>query len=174
MIGDDAVRKATGHDWAEWLKLLDRAGARKMTHREIVDVVGGQFDAGPWWQQMVAVTYEQKRGLRELHQKTDGFSASVSRTFAVPVSELFAAWQDARGRAKWLGRRKLTVRKSTADKSMRITWPDDSSVEVNFYAKGDAKSQVAVQHAKLKDKAAVAEKKELWSEALGKLKAILE
>ena len=34
-IGDEAVRAKTGRDWAEWLAVLDAAGAAKMTHKEI-------------------------------------------------------------------------------------------------------------------------------------------
>jgi hypothetical protein len=34
-ISSEAVRKATGRTWAEWLRLLDKAGAKKMAHGEI-------------------------------------------------------------------------------------------------------------------------------------------
>jgi len=35
---DEAVRKATGKGWSQWLALLDRKKATQMSHREI-----GQF-----------------------------------------------------------------------------------------------------------------------------------
>ncbi len=31
-LSDQAVKKATGKSWQEWLAILDKAGARKMTH----------------------------------------------------------------------------------------------------------------------------------------------
>ena len=31
-ISDEAVAKATGKTWAEWLKVLDAAGAKIMSH----------------------------------------------------------------------------------------------------------------------------------------------
>ncbi len=65
------------------------------------------------------------------------------------------------------------VRKATTDKSMRITWDDGTSVEVGFYAKGAAKSMVAVAHTKLPDKARADELKRFWSERLDALAAQL-
>lgn len=70
---------------------------------------------------MVTVGYEQARGLRDKHQKTDGFSASVSKTLSVPLGRLFEIWSDEQTRAAWLGE-SFTVRKATQNKSMRVTW----------------------------------------------------
>lgn len=58
--------------WNQWFAILDKAGAKKMTHQEIVKFLNSQHDVGPWWQQMVTVTYEQARGLREKHEKPGG------------------------------------------------------------------------------------------------------
>jgi hypothetical protein len=58
---------------------------------------------------------------------------------------------------------------------MRITWvADGSHVDVGFYRKGEEKSQVALEHSKLKSAAEVAKSKAFWSDALGRLKALLE
>jgi hypothetical protein len=160
MIGDEAVRKATGKDWKEWFTLLDKAGARKLDHKGIVAVVG-ERGAGPWWQQMVTVTYEQERGLREKYQKAGGFSANASKTIGAPLAKVYPAFQ-----ARMKKEPGVEIRKARPGKSMRLTWRDGSSVNVNFYAKGDAKSQVAIEHEKLKDGQDVAQKKKYWSEAL--------
>lgn len=173
-ISDEAVKNATGRDWAEWFRIFDKAGAAKLDHRGIT-AIADEHGAPPWWGQMVTVRYEQERGLRAVHQKMDGYSASISRTIAAPVKEIYEAWEDGRRRTKWLKEPKLTVRKATPHKSLRITWSDGaSSVEVNFYPKGDEKAQVTVQHSKLKDADAVAEKKAFWGEALGRLKKDVE
>jgi hypothetical protein len=166
-IGDEAVKKATGRDWNEWLKLLDKAGAKTMSHQEIV-AVAAEHGAGPWWQQMVTVTYEQKRGLREVHQQAGGFTANVSRTMNVPVAALYKAF------AKWVRKQDATVRTSTPNKSMRITWSDGTNVEAGFYEKGDEKSSIAVQQSKLADAAAVQTSKAYWSEVLAGLKGEVE
>jgi uncharacterized protein YndB with AHSA1/START domain len=176
-MGDDAVKAKTGKVWAEWFKILDKAGAKKMSHQEIVALLSQEHGVGPWWQQMVTVTYEQARGLRAIHEKPGGFQISVSRTLAASVSKIFKAWQDENTRKLWLTTTgsPLTIRKATANKSMRITWTDGkTSVEVNFYPKGAGKSQVVVQHSKLPDAKAAARLKTFWAGALDRLQELVE
>jgi uncharacterized protein YndB with AHSA1/START domain len=171
-IGDEAVRARTGKGWKEWFRIIDAAGGRTMDHKAIVAVLTGH-GAGDWWRQMVAVGYEQARGLRKKHEKPDGFSVSASKTIAAPVGELFRAWSDPRARGRWLPD-PLQVRKATADRSLRITWGDGTNVDVNLYSKGPAKSQVAVEHARLRSEREATGKKTFWGEALERLKARLE
>src|SRR5262245_24402010 len=100
-VSDDAVRAKTGKGWDEWFALLDRAGAAKMDHKQIVACLD-KYPIGGWWQQMVTVAYEQERGLRAKHQQADGFATGVSRTVGVPVDTLYGAWHNARKRRRWL------------------------------------------------------------------------
>jgi hypothetical protein len=104
----------------------------------------------------------------------EGFRASGSRTVNVPVDRLFQAWVDDAVRGGWLGEGKLTIRGATANKSLRARWEDDTPVDVRFTAKGDAKSEVAVDHRKIADGAAAAAQKGTWKAALDRLKAGLE
>jgi hypothetical protein len=172
-ISTAAVAKATGHGWNYWLRVLDQAGAAKLPHKEIVKVLYDKLGLRKsWWVQMVTVGYEQARGLRKLNQKADGFVATVSRTVAVPVSALFAAWEEGR-RGDWLPDA-LEVRRATRNKSMRITWPDGSGIDVNFYDKGGSKAVVAIEQGKLADEGAVAAVKQLWGSTLDRLKSTLE
>lgn len=174
-IGSDAVMKATGKAWEEWLKVLDRAGAVKMPHKEIATLVFDKYDVPGWWAQMVTVGYEQARGLRALNQKADGFVANASKTFATNLERLYTAWHDPRLREFWLPGAPLEVRRSTDGKSMRMMWTlGNSSIDVNFYAKGGDKSMVQVQHTKLSDAEAVAVQKAYWTEGLERLRAWLE
>jgi hypothetical protein len=174
-ISDDAVLKATGKTWAAWIKLLDADGAKKMAHKEVVALLYTKHGVGPWWQQMLTVGYEQARGKRVLHEKSDGFSVSRSKTIAVPLAELYAAWNDQRKRGKWLADADFTVRKATANKSMRITWIDgETDVSVMFTAKGAGKSHVALDHGRLKNARHADKMKAYWTEQLEKLKTLLE
>src|SRR6202163_3349304 len=93
-VGSDAVLRATGRAWDEWLKLLDRAGAKKMPHKDIAMMLSRKFEVPDWWSQMVTVGYEQARGLRSVNQNAAGFAANASRTLAVPVGRLYDAWND--------------------------------------------------------------------------------
>ena len=173
-VSDVTVKEKTGKSWNEWFRLLDRAGAKNMTHREIVKVLADEFDVGPWWRQMLTVGYERARGLRDKHETPAGYQAGASRTVNVDVQALWDAWHDARQRRVWLGEVQLTVRKSTPPKSMRITWSDGSHVDVLFQSKGDAKSSVSVDHRKLPDRDRVEAMKDFWRDRLGRLKDKLE
>jgi len=173
-ISTAAVEKATGKDWAQWCRLLDKDGAMKMPHKEIAQLLVGKYAVGAWWSQMVTVGYEQARGLRKPHETSRGFQASASRTINVSLSKLFNSWSSSAERAFWLKPAALNISKETPGKSMRVIWPDNTRVEINFYAKGPAKSQVALRHNKLKSEADVATAKEFWTTALDRLKAQLE
>jgi uncharacterized protein YndB with AHSA1/START domain len=156
------------------VKALDRVQAYTWSHGEIAAHVREKYEIPGWWAQGVTVGYERIKGLRAVGQRRDGsFAATKSRTFAVPLVRLYRAFHDARTRARWLPGVRLTVRAATRGKSMRITWPDRTSVAVGFTSKGPAKSAVAVQHEKLADRAAAARVKQYWAERLDDLQALL-
>jgi hypothetical protein len=173
-ISTAAVKKATGRTWAQWLALLDQAGARKLPHREIARLLDRKHRLPDWWGQMVTVGYEQARGLRVKHQKTDGFEISVTKTMAAPVDRAFAAWRDPALREKWLPRTPLTVRKATPHKSIRILWPDGTLVSVNFWPKGPLKCSVVPQHGRLTTPEAADKMKTYWAAKLEALRVFLE
>lgn len=173
-MSDEAVAAKTGKNWKQWFAIIDKAGGRKMTHQEIVKFLNSKHDVGPWWCQMVTVTYEQFAGLRKTHEKPDGFQISVSRTLNTPIGFLYSSFENEPSRKEWLGEEGLVVRKATKNKSMRVTWKDGkTSLEINFYPKDKDKSQVVVQHSKLSSAAAAARMKTYWSKALDRLKASL-
>ena len=174
-IGDAAVKAKTKKNWKQWVAALDKAGAKKMSHKEIVAIVSDRYGIGPWWRQMVAVAYEQAGGLRQKHEKPGGFEIGRSKTIAVSVSELYNAWTDEKLRDCWLKDGPLVVRHAARNKCIRITWLDGkTSVETSFYSKGDAKTQVTVQHGKLPTAKQGEQLKRYWGKALDQLKAVLE
>jgi uncharacterized protein YndB with AHSA1/START domain len=172
-MSDEAVEAKTGKTWSRWFKHLDAAGAKKMTHQEIVAHLRDKHGVRPWWQQMVAVTYEQARGLRQAHEKPSGYEVSISRTIAAPIGKAFKAWTDEKTRKQWLPSN-FTVRKSTPNKTIRITWSDGTDVVAGFYPKSADKCQVVAQHGKLKDAKAGTRMKKFWADALDGLKELLE
>jgi hypothetical protein len=173
-ITDEAAKKATGKDWAAWFALLDKAGAKKLDHKGIVAIVHKrQPTIGGWWAQMVTVSYEQARGLRALHEKPGGFEISGSKTVNVPIDALFEAFADDAKRAQWLGAA-LKVRKATRPKSARFDFKGGMLVSANFYAKGNSKSYVGLNHGKIKNAKDAARFKKFWAEKLEGLRAHLE
>jgi len=172
-VSDAAVRAATGKGWDEWFAILDAFDVGNNSHKAAAIHLSEVHACPDWWSQMVTVGYEQERGLRKKHETPQGYQMGVSRTFPVPVVDLYGAWSDEQIRARWLPE-PIAIRKATLDKSMRITWPDRISLSVNFWVKADTKSQVQVIHEKLPDEAAVATLKPYWREALTRLARVLE
>ena len=159
-MSDAAVKKGTGCTWASWVKALDHAGAQAWPHGAITRYLREKYDTPSWWTQMVAVGYERIKGLRERGQQRGGeYRCTKSRTFDAPLGRVYLAFR----------RGKYTVRTATKNKSMRITWPDGSSVAVGFAAKGRSKSQIAIEHSKLESKGAAERMKAFWTERLESL-----
>ena len=145
-----------------------------MNHKTIAGRVRDEFQISAWWAQTVTVAYERIRGLRDVGQRCDGsFQASKSKTVAAPIGKLYRAFSVARTRRRWLPDVELKVRKSTPQKSMRITWEDGTAVDVHFTEKSSRKSQVAIQHRKLASKSDVEARKEYWGERLQALVEVL-
>lgn len=170
---DEAVLKATGKDWDGWFKVLDKAGAKKLAHKDIAIWIGENFDVGGWWCQMLTVGYEQARGLRKLHEKARGFEIGGNKTINVPVARLFEAFADDKLRQSWVGDL-LTVRKATKPKSVRFDFKGDMLVSANLYPKGAGKSNVGINHGKIKDQKSAEKFKKFWAEKLADLKTMLE
>ena len=173
-LSDESVKKATGCAWEKWVFVLDKAGGERDVASRAGEVHPREVRDADWWTQMVAVGYERIRGLRAQGQQRSGdWSVSKSKTVGVPLAKLYAAF-NARGRAKWMDGVKLTVRGATPNKSMRLRWEDGSPIDVGFMAKGDAKSQVALEHRKLASKAEADRMRAFWTERLNALAAMLK
>lgn len=173
-VSDAAVQAKTGCSWDQWYTTLDRAGAQRMSHREIVALIGKRWQVGPWWQQMVTVGYERARGKRAVHETASGFSAGVSRTIGAAPEKAYRAWTDARTRKVWLPNQRFTVRTAIKPRSLRITWPDGAKLEVMISAKGADRCIVAVTHAGLSSAPAVRGAKSYWAARLDALRETLE
>src|SRR3954471_19222771 len=174
-LSDESVKKATGCAWEKWVFVLDKAGAKEMSHPELTTYIREKYKTPSWWTQMVAVGYERIRGLRAHGQQRSGdWSVSKSKTVGVPLAKLYAAFSNGRTRAKWMPGVKLAVRGATVNKSLRLRWEDGSPIDVGFMAKGEAKSQVALEHRKLASKAEADRMRAFWTERLTALAAMLK
>lgn len=175
-MGDEAVRAKTGKGWKEWFALLDRTGADQMEHKDVAAYLYETHKVNGWWSQMITVGYEQAKGKREKNQRPSGhYEISVSRTLKVPVSKLYAAWQNVKARDRWLGKEALLLRSATANKYLRLVRSvDQTKLDINFYSKGKTKSQLAVQHGKLSDAETADKMKNYWSNKLDRLKEFLK
>lgn len=171
-ISSDAVRAKTGKGWEEWFTILDKENAASFPHKQIAALLHEKYGVPAWWAQMVTVGYEQARGLRQVNQQSSGFTANISRTISCPAQVVYEAITNSRRRKRWLDL-DLKVTTSTAAKSVRIAAADGTRVDINLYAKGDAKTVLQLQHERLAHASAVQSKKAYWSAALESLKQLL-
>ena len=163
-VSDDAVAAATGRNWHQWMAFLEGLGAAELTHKEIVALTAGPGGLGnSWWQQSVAVGYEQARGLRVVGQSSGAdFQIGVQKTLPVPPDVAWTLLADGPGRDAWLGKiASLGLRRGesyqTAEgymgeirscvpgESIRLTWthPDlarPSTLQVYLAPSGDRTS----------------------------------
>jgi uncharacterized protein YndB with AHSA1/START domain len=174
-ISDTKVVAATGRGWQAWFALIDKWGGVKQSHAEIARWLVNEHEVDRWWSQTLTVGYEQARGLREPGQHADGFAVSASKTEAVTLKQLYAAFVDDRQRARWLPDAELRLRKPNPYKSARYDWEDGSTREnVFFDTPGKGKSRIAIQHERLPDSDTAADMKAWWRERVAALKRLLE
>ena len=168
-LSDEAIKNGSGKTWAEWVEILDAWGAAEKPHKEIAWYVA-DLGVDGWWAQGVTVGYERIKGLREHGQRRDGhFEGSASKTFAVPVERLCAAWTDESERDRWLEPGTLTMRTAQAGRSARFDLADGGILALWFTDKGPEKSSVALQLDKLTAKAAANAFRETWKARLADL-----
>ncbi|MGE3475487.1 MAG: hypothetical protein AB7H70_06730 [Rhodospirillaceae bacterium] len=166
-MSDAAVKAKTGRTWSQWFTLLDKAGAAKMTHKAIAELIAKRHKIPGWWAQMVTVGYERARGLRKVNETLSGFRTSVSRTLDAGVDAAFDAWDNAKTRAAFL-KEAVNVSTRNPGKNLRFTWKV-GRVEVRFVVKGPKKTQVTVDHEGLKSAADVGKARAQWSATMDKL-----
>ena len=174
---DASIRERTGRGWEEWFDRLDEWGAAERQHREISRWVAAELGIEPlaWNAQAITVSYERARGGRAVGEHPDGFAVTASKTVAVPVERLYEAFTDPSARSRWLGDAELRERTATRPRSARFDWgAGETRVNVTFDAKGDEKSTVALEHARLADAEEAEARKAWWRERLNALKAQLE
>ena len=140
-VSSEAVAKATGRSWEEWLEFLDALEGQELDHKGIVALIAGPgMLSNGWWQQSVAVGYEQARGLRVVGQTSGaGFQIGVQKTLPTPGDKAWKLLTDGPGLATWLGETDALefrkgeeyvtsdgcwgeVRSSSAGHRIRLTW----------------------------------------------------
>ena len=174
-VADAKVVEITGRGYEAWFAVLDEWDAPRRTHTEIARWLREEHGVDGWYSQALTVGYERARGLRAPGEKADGFAVTASRTVAVPVERLFAAFEDRAVRERWLPGADMRTRTATAPRSARYDWEDGSTrLIVGFEDKGESKSLVSLSHERLPDAETADGMKAWWRERLTELKSRLE
>ncbi len=168
-MSDDAVEAKTNRTWREWVRVLDGVDAASWPHPEIAKHLLEVHGLGSWWAQMVTVGYERIRGLRQKNQRREGtFDVNKSKTLPVAITTLFRAFRQHLG-GVGLGDLKISVRKATPSKSLRLSAGPGRPIAVHFWEKGARKSQVQIQHQKLSSVEEADRVRALWTSFLESL-----
>lgn len=165
-----AIERATGRSWSDWLAFMDSIGAKDLDHHaiatKVLDELVGTSDNPGWWTQSVTNTYEQYIGRRVPGQRPDGtFRLSVSKSTALSMSTLMEKWtafaaKDAGAQAM------ITAQPRISGTSNRITWRakgvDNTSITVISEPKPNGTASLVVQHGGLVSQEINAQAKEQW------------
>ena len=168
-VKDETLVQKSGKDWASWFQILDKDGAKKLNHTQIASLLYEKHKVSQWWCQMIAVGYEQERGIRVVGEDCNGnFSTGKSVTIAASAKEIYDAWANEKARLSWLNC-KLEQRKCTPHKTLRFGVTGGSNVEVRLTPKGPDKTQVVVDHMKLNRAKDIERMKAYWTKSLATL-----
>src|ERR671914_3104579 len=174
-VSDEVIRRRTGRGWEEWFEILDDSGAITKPHREIARWLQSEHRIDGWSAQSVTVSYERAGGRRAVGEHADGFAVTASKTVAVPVERLYDVFVDPSLRKRWLPDDALRERTATKPRSARFDWGDgETRVIVGFESRGESKSTVSLEHARLSDAAEAERMKAFWRERVAALKEVLE
>ena len=176
--------KSTGHDLEHWFKILDKFG-KTQGHTRAAEYLYTEHKVKAWHGQMIVVTWERRRGLRQENQSCTGtFQVSVSRAIDAPVTGVADFMNDAKSRKAWLETATPALGKAVEEafasgKTVEMKKPDygrlrykwlSSVVEIRIYGQGAGKSSVVADSSALPDADAVAVRREAFSQALDRLK----
>lgn len=191
-VSTESVRKGTGKGWAEWITILEKAGAKNWTHQELVAFLKKKYRLSPWWQQGVAVGFEIATGQRREGQNLKGeYGVLVSRTFPLGVKALWKLMTSPEGIATWLkpmGDFSLKVKQQyeveggvygevrtlKAYERARLTWTEEewskaTVLNLMFIPRTPAKSILVFHHERLVSSQQREEMRRYWRGRLEEL-----
>jgi uncharacterized protein YndB with AHSA1/START domain len=195
-VTDATCREKTGKTLKQWYAELDGRGGIAKGRRELVNHVYEHCNKDAWWSTTIVVEYERERGQEEKDGLPAGYSICSTKTVAAPLAKVFAAFGDAKLLDQWLGPKtgvkleeggtlengdgdRFTFKKVRPQKDVKFTFEraditPATQVEVLFADKGQGKTGITLNHTRIQSRADADRLREGWSEALTKLKSVLE
>lgn len=164
--GDDAVRKATGRGWDDWVDLIEAWPGKDEGHPAIAAHLAKVHKVDLWWSQSITGGYERIMGLRLPYQRPDGtFTAGKSKTITADGDELRVMLLDESARTDLFPGHHSELRSQPSAKAIRIA----IGPGVAQFAVGppeDGRVKVTVSHEQLPEYAMVDKWKFYWAEWL--------
>ena len=185
-LSNKTAIKSTGHDLEYWFKVLDKFG-KANGHTKAAEFLYAEHKVQAWHAQMITVTWERSRGLRQENQSCTGaFQVSVSRRIAASTDWIVDFINNPKARKDWLKASSPALRKAIEDAfadgktletkkagyaRMRYKWLS-SVVELRVYGKPSEKSSIVADSSDLPDADAVTVRREAFAQALDRLRNI--
>lgn len=187
-LSDRSARKSTGHGLDHWFEVLDRFG-KTHGHQKAAEYLYSEHKVKAWHAQMITVTWERKRGLREENQSCTGtFQVSVSRSLEASVNEVTAFINDPKSRRRWLAGAPPALARALEEafasgKSLEMKKPEyarmrykwlSSVVEIRVTGRPGGKCSLVADSSSLPDAGAVPVRREAFGLALDRLRDLVK
>ena len=194
-VSSEAVKKATGKPWIEWVEFLNNRCTSESTHKDMVKILReeGLVKSG-WWQQTIAVGYEIVRGSRVLGETADaGFEVGVQKTVNLSLQETWRLITSETGIKLWLGEvddmelamgkilhtidgASAEIRSIKPEERIRIKWqPRDEIIPSTFQitlTPAKDKTSIRVHHENLSGETSRSEMQVHWRNILDRISNI--
>ncbi len=189
---DDSCKKETGKSLQEWFAVLDERGGPSVGRRDIGNFLYFECKNGEWWSPTIYTEYERARGVTDKDGRPTGYSICATKQVKAPVNDVYKAFTDAGTLDKWFGPgtkldlrdggsmenadgNKMDIVRVRENKDLRMIWHGSEPSPVEAMLKGSGgKTMITVNHTRIQDRAEADGIRAAWTEALGKLKTLLE
>jgi hypothetical protein len=184
-MSDAALAERTGKTWGEWRTILETAGGTGMDRKEVLAVLAEE-GVGPLWRQMIAARYERigepeapsaapapKKVAPKPKPVASNLSVHVTRMVSVTLEAAYNAWERPTRRKRFLDT-EVTFAGRPDGKVLRFGWENASRVIVQFVARSKTRTQVTIEHERLKTEDDVERLTAYWTETLDKMQALVE
>lgn len=162
-FSDDAVRSATGRDWAQWRDTIEAWPGRDDGHAAVAAWLQAEHGVDGWWAQSVTVGWERITGRRLRYQVADGtFTVNKSATFDLDADELRELFGSDTGRDALFPGLEPQLRSRPQSKNPRIGLVDGVA-EFAMSVKSPGRTTLTVSHAKLTSPVQTERWRDFWA-----------
>ena len=103
LVTAKSVQKHTQKNWEQWIRILEKVGARNWNHQEIVAFLVKKYKLDLWWQQQVTSGFEIAIGRRVVGQTLAGkYTTTTTKSLHIGKKEAWKFLTSPAGQALWL------------------------------------------------------------------------
>ncbi|MEK7357274.1 MAG: SRPBCC domain-containing protein, partial [Bdellovibrionota bacterium] len=192
MYKSDSVKKHTRKTWDEWISILTKAGAERLEHGEIANLLKKKYKLTNWWQHVVAGGFEIHIGRKVEGRNAKGrWSLTATKSIHYAAGDVWKFLVSDEGQRTWLRaldpvtiEPKTTfetddgffgeIRTMKKGERVRLSWNDPdwdrhSFVQMYLVKRPAEKCLVAFMHTDLPDASARDRLRQRWKDVLDAL-----